>query len=152
MRHNIGIRTTKALVFYQKLYWECAVLASNCFALILKIRQTATLFCRVSSAKGVHLAGILLPVTKTEKCTRCVQGIARYQIWSKDKGWGWDQLLVGSSPPPSFWWWCFQGGFGIFLVSTFVEGTGWLIQCNWVWPGAKNNELFLPGGNVSSLS
>ena len=27
---------------------------------------------RVSSAKGVHLAGILLPVTKTEKCTRCV--------------------------------------------------------------------------------
>jgi hypothetical protein len=35
---------------------------------------------RVSSAKGVHLAGILLPVTKTEKCTRCVQGIAIYQI------------------------------------------------------------------------
>ena len=27
---------------------------------------------RVSSAKGDHLAEILLPVTKTEKCTRCV--------------------------------------------------------------------------------
>jgi hypothetical protein len=35
---------------------------------------------RVSSAKGVHLAGNLLPVTKTEKCTRCVQGIARNPI------------------------------------------------------------------------
>ena len=35
---------------------------------------------RVSSAKGVHLAEILLRVTKTEKCTRCVQGNARYPI------------------------------------------------------------------------
>ena len=34
-----------------------------------------------------------------------------------------------------------QGGFGDFLGSTFVEGTGWLIRCNRVWPGAKNNEL-----------
>jgi hypothetical protein len=40
-----------------------------------------------------------------------------------------------------------QGGFGDFLVSTFVERTGWLIRCNRVWPGAKNNELFLPGEN-----
>ena len=31
------------------------------------------------------------------------------------------------------------------LVSTFVEGTGWLIRCNRVRLGAKNNELFLPG-------
>jgi hypothetical protein len=38
------------------------------------------IYNRVSSAKGVHLAGILLPVTKTEKCTRCAQGIARYPI------------------------------------------------------------------------
>jgi hypothetical protein len=35
---------------------------------------------RVSSAKGVHLAEIFLRVTKTEKCTRCVQGIAKYPI------------------------------------------------------------------------
>jgi hypothetical protein len=32
---------------------------------------------RVSSAKGVHLAEILLRVTKTEKCTRCLQDIVR---------------------------------------------------------------------------
>jgi len=34
----------------------------------------------VSSAKGVHLVKILLRVTKSEKRTRCVQGIARYQM------------------------------------------------------------------------
>jgi hypothetical protein len=33
----------------------------------------------------------------------------------------------------------------IFLVSTFVKGTGWLIQCIRVRLGAKNNELLLLG-------
>ena len=31
------------------------------------------------------------------------------------------------------------------LVSTFVEETGWLIRCNRVRQGAKNNELLHPG-------
>ena len=32
-----------------------------------------------------------------------------------------------------------------FLVSTFVQGTGWLMRCKRVWLGAKNNELLHPG-------
>ena len=42
---------------------------------------------------------------------------------------------------------CFpQGGFGDFLVSTFVEGTGWFkFDANEFDQGRKNNELFLPG-------
>ena len=58
---------------------------------------------RVSSAKGVHLAENSPPSDKTEKCTRCVQGIVRYPIKSLDKGWDWNQLLIGLTPPPSFW-------------------------------------------------
>ena len=42
------------------------------------------------------------PSDKTEKCTRCVQGIPSYRINSLDESWGLDQLLIGSAPPPSF--------------------------------------------------
>jgi hypothetical protein len=31
-----------------------------------------------------------------------------------------------------------------FLVSTFVKGTGWLIQMQSIWLGAKNNKFSPP--------
>jgi len=34
------------------------------------------------------------PSSDKKKCTRCVQGIVRYQMWSLDEGWGLDQLLM----------------------------------------------------------
>jgi len=42
------------------------------------------------------------PSDKTEKCTRCVQGIPSYRIYSLDESCSLDQLLIGSAPPPSF--------------------------------------------------
>jgi hypothetical protein len=65
---------------------------------------------RVSSAKGVHLAEILLPVTKIERYTRCVlcgkgrclkiQQSLSSLISSLDKGWAWNQLLIWFDPAP----------------------------------------------------
>jgi hypothetical protein len=67
-------------------------------------------------------------------------------VTDDEVGFGPDFIWYHPRPRPSAM--MLQGGFGDFLVSTFVERTGWLIRCNRVWPGAKNNELFLPGENL----
>jgi len=54
------------------------------------------------------------------------------------RGLGFGPILNWFVPAPVLSAMMLQGGFGDFLVTTFVEGTGWLILCNRVWPGAKN--------------
>ena len=46
------------------------------------------------------------PSDKNRKVLKMCARYCKIPIKSLDKGWAWNQFLIGSTPPLSFWWWC----------------------------------------------